>query len=757
MARNDLLSVFGLESLKEILVSPPNPPLRHLEKGVEDRALVFAKKLGEQVLEKFLQQEDFLKAEPILLGSWARDELTPESDLDLLFLGPEQAVFAVVQWAQKQGIKIRSRLPENPDDLCQGVELWDQLSLLDGRALTKSAEARLFREQKKILGVSRATKKKWISLLKKERLARFSRYDSIQNLLEPNIKYGLGGLRDLQQARIVEKLFPEITNELEHARKVFDFYSKIFLWIRILIHLEGAGDLMNGTVQPAVAQKLGFADYREFMGFVQKGLSRVSFYSDWLFERGVLAKPKSSRLQKASDLTKILLQDPSVIHQFEVRQKLDFFWSEKSLSKRSHERGKEILKFFSRSVTEKHWIALFRSRLMDRLLPQLRPLIGYVQHDQYHRYTADAHILQVIREVLRARKSQRHLGALGAFAKNFKTKDWQILLWTAIYHDLAKGRPEDHSDLGAEWVKKDLKSFGVPAVQIKEVQWLVQHHLAFSQAAFRRNSQDFQILNELSELNLTESRIRQLLIFTAIDILGTNAESWNEWKEKLLVDLGKRLLSPESQAQAQLLKSLKDFGSENQSRLLEIAEEIGVLKLKKDLEKVQHKSSISREFFQHKKRSWVRFHHPQDESGTLAKMLGQLFQAGASVLQASVMTLPEVGIYDWFCLDFSGRPEALEKRLSLLSQTPASAPNVKWESVQIVQKNEKTWTLLFKGMDQRGLLWNAAQKIFEAGLQIESAQVQTWGQKAEDLFVVKAPATDSEQWLKEFRQLIGIN
>ena len=462
------------------------------------------------------------------------------------------------------------------------------------------------------------------------------------------------------------------------------------------------------------------------------------------------------KFKKAADLSQALLKNPSVIRQFEVRQNLDAFWSEKSISKRASERGIELRKFFGEKVSDASWIALFRSRLMDRLLPQLRPLIGYVQHDQYHRYTADAHVLQVIRETIRARKTRRHLGGLANMARDFSSRDWQILLWTALYHDLAKGRPEDHSDLGALWVGKDLKSFGVTKADILEVQWLVQHHLAFSLAAFRRNSQDFQILSELAGLELTEGRIRRLLIFTAIDILGTNPESWNQWKEKLLVDLGKRLLSPESKAQVQLMKSLAGMTKEDQSRLWEIAEEIGVLKLKKDLEKVQHKSFSSREFFKHKKRLWIRFHNPKDEPGTLAKVLGQLFQAGASVLQASVMTLPDVGVYDWFCLDFSGSPQALEKRLGLLEKGQSMAPTVKWESVQIVQKNEKTWTLLFKGLDQRGLLWNAAQKIFEMGLQVESAQVQTWGQKAEDLFVVKAPAHDPELWLKEFRKKIGI-
>jgi [protein-PII] uridylyltransferase len=463
--------------------------------GADPRARAFAHALGEAVLQEFLKDPHFLAADPVILGSWARQELAPASDLDLLFLGAEDKVSAVVRRAQEKGIKIRSRLPEDFFDLSKGVELWDQLSLLDGRALTSKAEEILESEKQKILGAKLLQKKAWLRRLREERSQRHERFNSIQNLLEPNLKMGLGGLRDLQQARIIMRLFPQVHHDDMHAATLFDFYAAFFLNLRGLLHFEGQGDLIAGHLQPQLAQQLGFRDYHALMSFVQSGLSRVSFYSDWLLEEaGQSQKQKvrreAKRFQNTGQLAEALLKDPSVLTQYQVRRQMDELWPKSTLAKRAGERGRSLRKFFGPRAREVHWIALFRSRLMDKLIPELKPLIGFVQHDQYNRFTADAHILQVVREVLRAQKSSRHLGGLSLIAKDLRAKDWEILRWTALYHDLAKGRTEDHSELGAKWVKRDLKAFGLSPRDVTEVQWLVQNHFvcALGKSCLRNNT-----------------------------------------------------------------------------------------------------------------------------------------------------------------------------------------------------------------------------------------------------------------------------
>lgn len=754
MARHDLLHILGLESLRDDFPRPTRAWGR-VEQGIEDGALLWSARLKTEILKIFnTQAPSFLASEPLMVGSLARGELCPGSDLDFVFLGPEERVQEFVGWAQQKGLKLRSRVPENHEDLAQGVELWDHLSLLDGEALTAKGEDVLARERQRIVQAGRAQKNKWLRQLRDEREKRHERYDSIQNMLEPSIKMGLGGLRDLDQARLILKAFPEIEVPDSHVLQLLDYHLKSFLWIRQRLHLEGERDLISNQSQPGLADFFGFGHYRDFMFFVQRGLSRVSFYSDWILEiAGPKARQKPPVLKKAGDLTKALLEDPSVRTQFWVRRALDEFWPVKSLERRRAERGRELRKFFSPKVKDAAWRALFRSRLMDRLVPEVKPLVGLVQHDQYHRFAADAHLLQVIRETLRARKSVRHLGPLAKFARGFKDKDWQLLLWTALYHDIAKGRPEDHEDLGAKWVQRDLTAFGLSASDTREVRWLVQNHLAFSQAALRRDPNDPAILRGLEQLHLTEDRVRRLLLFTAIDILGTNPQAWNEWKAKLLASLGERLLSEDQKLETAFAKKFSFLQDDQRQSLFLISREIGLKKLQMDLTVIQVGRARAFEVFKVKKRVWLRYSRSRDRHGALAEVLGLLFQAGASVLQAHVLTLPRFGIYDWFCLDFSGSPESLLKRLELFAKQPAKkAPPVKWESVQKIEGESPT--VLFKGLDQRGLLWSAAESLSEAGLEIRSAVVQTWGQKAEDLFVVKAPKGDPD-WFARLERSSG--
>ena len=114
-----------------------------------------------------------------------------------------------------------------------------------------------------------------------------------------------------------------------------------------------------------------------------------------------------------------------------------------------------------------------------------------MQHDQYHRYAVDAHSLQVMREVQRLRMKHNHLGKkLEPFVKQLSARDWEILLWTALYHDLCKGRQGDHSEEGAKLSKKEMTKLGFSFRTTVEVSWMVEHHLSISKAAFKMNPRE---------------------------------------------------------------------------------------------------------------------------------------------------------------------------------------------------------------------------------------------------------------------------
>ncbi len=194
-------------------------------------------------------------------------------------------------------------------------------------------------------------------------------------------------------------------------------------------------------------------------------------------------------------------------------------------------------------------VSTFRSRLIDKLVPEIRRLVGYVQHDQYHRFTADSHIMQACREVKRIYKKPAELGPLKFLHGKLSAEDWRILSWSCLYHDLAKGLEsfEHHSDLGMVIVERDFRSYGFKKDFTDEVKWMVQNHLELSQAAFRKNPKDPKVWQELREKGIEGARLYRLALFTAIDIRATNPEAWNEWKAKLLKELTLSLESEKAQ------------------------------------------------------------------------------------------------------------------------------------------------------------------------------------------------------------------
>ncbi len=486
--RHAFLKPEALSEAKNLLRPPQKAPSGDLDEALGWSNSILSQYLSEKVLETCRSNPLWIKAEPILLGSWGRGELTVKSDLDLLFCGPEAVVFELVTALQNQGLRIRYRIPENPQDWSQGVESPDCLALWQAKAETPLAAKELEVQQTLILSNAKI-KRRILGDILKERKARAERFDSIQSFLEPQIKYGPGGLRDLFQGLVVLDLFKDRFVGTQHETKLLDYYTQFFLTVRQKLQLDGFGDILVATEQFELAKWFGYQENSEFMRQIQRGLSRVHFYTEWILaraaaNRAALKKSEAKKLKNASDLVLSLKKDPNILMQHKVRLSMDQMKFPVKL------RGKLLDQVLSGKFSDESLQAVFQSRLIDKLCPQMRNLTGLVQHDQYHRFTADAHLLQACREVLRMQKASRKiLGPLALWQKKLKPLDWKILAWSALYHDLAKGQKGDHSAIGEKWVHEDLKAFGFSKAFRDEVAWLVKNHLELSIAAFRKNPQ----------------------------------------------------------------------------------------------------------------------------------------------------------------------------------------------------------------------------------------------------------------------------
>lgn len=156
--------------------------------------------LEETLIAKFKTLGPWEQVHPILIGSWARNELCPASDLDIIFVGPDEKVFEFVSSAQEQGLKLRYRVPKNRDDWQEGVQPFDILALFGARALTPFGEKSLQQQKEKLQQSAKILRKQILKAVLEERAKRQKRLDSITNFLEPNIKYAPGALRDVEQA-----------------------------------------------------------------------------------------------------------------------------------------------------------------------------------------------------------------------------------------------------------------------------------------------------------------------------------------------------------------------------------------------------------------------------------------------------------------------------------------------------------------------------------------------------------------------------
>lgn len=740
MAKNDIIRALELESL-----TPKWHDIADLKSG---QGLEWCKDFSQLVLKKLMSNQDFILCEPIILGSLARDELCPQSDLDFVFLGAEEKVKIWMQWAQEKGLKVRARVPIDKNDLSVGVETWDFLSLIDGKAFTKSAKEILHSEQKKILKSKKTQKKIWLKKIHKDREQRSNIWDSLETLLEPQLKLGRGGIRDLYQSRLIIKLMSSEDSRIdEYVVKVFNEALKIFLSVRIFLHLHNQSDRVSSHIQSELAAAMNFDNYQDFMRILVKEFSRVSFYSEWLLETYIkpLYTMNSSRPQTA---LKLIISNPSLQAQYIIRRKLnDIFPNKLSRQKKLFFLSQLI---HNPKLSEKNLEAIFRSRLTDRLLPEMKPLIGHVQHDQYHRWTADAHILSVLKEVVRLR-DKKNKSDWSDVTKKLNKSDWLILLWCALYHDLAKARKTDHSRLGCQWSLRDLKLNSITNKMATEVAWLVKNHLLFSNAAFRKDLSDPNTIKHLYKFDLNDKRIIRLLVFTMLDIRGSNPDSWSNWKSKLLLELGDKLLHSAKLVKDQnevikffdknkkVSQFIHDLDTQSKDSIFEIAKNIGMNALKKDIaeitKKTRPKSFVA---IQRGRHTWIRFHSIKDEKGILSTVLGIFFQAGISVLQANVITSKSFGVYDWFCVE-----KIPQKSINMIESLfdhgikLSDPPKIKWDSIEVIEKKGALSLVRWVALDQRGLLWAAAELCFKADLSIHYVQAQTWGKRVEDLFWVK--------------------
>lgn len=766
--------------------------LQELVKGVDERslpnaALGFSRWLCLIIEKRLGEIPHWKESAPVALGSWGRGELCPASDLDVIFCGRSQAILKVVRQVEKLGLKLRYRQPQDMEDWTKNVDVMEANALFSAKALTEQGFERLELQKNKILKRKKSFRSRLLKAMEAERKARLKRYDSIANFQEPNIKFGVGGLRDIHQTLILFDWFPERFEDETYALKVLKNHKNFFLLIRQRLHLVNSFDVLTAGDQQDMANWFGETSVGDFTKKLQKALSQVNFYSDWSGERCGFTQKKWRELQPRklrswSGVFRLLSENPSLQNQAFIQKVLDKscgFQKEKISKKKI---GRFLKKVLDIRQKESLTSGVFQSGVIPYLVPDFKKVMGLVQHDQYHRFTVDAHLLRTIHGTRSMYKNPGGMGSLEFLAKKLKLSDWNILRWSALYHDLAKGQGGDHHEKGGELVRRDFLSFGFSRTFIDEVSWLVRNHLVLSHGAFRKNPHSVETWKELFSKGVMGGRLYRLAFFTVIDVQATNPEAWGVWKEKLLRQLVEHLINPDRQQFFSFIQKLDTKNSKIPEKFLYRLEPLvsGGLPhslLLKDIGRISRKFFVKGPELPVKKKCgkekpgrlkkkeidivlvrdrskyvWVRFHSERDNQELLYSFTGRLTGIGCNIRQAFIHTHREIGAYDWFQLKTKKRLPILRRQLLESTITPRRYP-VCFAKIELITANRKEWVFGFLAEDQKGLLLTAIRALYKSGLKIIWARVHTWGNQIDDIFGVLPKDNESpEQVLRNLKK-----
>lgn len=536
----------------------------------------------------------------IAFGGYGRQEMAPYSDIDLLFIQPykktawsEQVVEYMLYMLWDMGLVVGHavRTIDECIRLCD-TDLTVKTALLEMRYIwgEESLYEELLSQYNKQIVKGQAPE--FTEQKLKERDDRHKRLGDSRYVVEPNLKEGKGGLRDLHTLFWIAKFIYKVQSVSEVVKKgVFsdEEYREFrkaeeFLWaVRFHLHYFAGRpeERITFDVQKSLAEKLGYADRPNMSGverFMKHFFLMAKNVGDLtrIFCAYLEEKHKRKPKLRFSDLpfispsadgfplegSRISLKNASVVEKDPVKM-LEIFYVAQKYGLDVHPRALRMIRqnlrlIRGRTRTDPRANELFLEimtfkdgpgfalRLMNevgvlgRFVPDFGRVVAQMQYDMYHVYTVDEHTIRAIEltsEVERGVLAEEHPLANEIIHKILSRK---VLYLAVFLHDIAKGRKGDHSILGEEVAYKLCPRFGLTDDETETVAWLVRWHLLMSLTSFKRDLSDPKTISDFAGQVQSPERLRLLLVLTVVDIRAVGPKVWNGWKGQLLRDLYSR-------------------------------------------------------------------------------------------------------------------------------------------------------------------------------------------------------------------------
>uniref|UniRef100_UPI00076ADD87 [protein-PII] uridylyltransferase n=1 Tax=uncultured Acidovorax sp. TaxID=158751 RepID=UPI00076ADD87 len=783
----------------------------------------------------------------VAVGGFGRDQLFPYSDVDVLLLLPDGTApeagsalrtklegFIGSCW--DTGLEIGSSVRTVAECLAESAgDVTVQTSLLESRLVCGNPA--LFAEFQRQY---RAQMNPQAFLVAKtlEMRQRHTKYENTPYSLEPNCKESPGGLRDLQMILWVSQAAGLGSNWKELAAsgmatafevRQIERNEALLCLIRARLHAAAGRheDRLVFDLQTAVAESFGYRSQapdgsrlpmraseslmRRYY-WAAKAVSQLSQIlllnieerlnpstheprpiNERFFEKAGLIEVASDDLYTRDPhaiLETFLLYQTTVGLKDLSARTLRALYNARGVMDSTFRRDPVNRDAFMRILQQPSGIThamrlMNQTSVLGRYLWPFRRIVGQMQHDLFHVYTVDQHILMVLRNVRRFFMAEHaHEYPFCSQLAGGWDKPW-ILYVAALFHDIGKGRGGDHSQIGAEEVRRFCRQHGVDREDGRLIEFLVREHLTMSTVAQKQDLSDPDVIGAFAHRVGNERNLTAMYLLTVADIRGTSPKVWNAWKGKLLEDLYRATLrtlggrAPDAAAEiearkreALVLLALNAMPFEAHKALWATLD-VSYFMRHDAADIAWHTRHLSRHVGAAKPVVRARqslagdglqvMVYAADQADLFARICGYFDRVGFSILDARVHTANNGYALDTFQVVASSAseqpghyrelthmvesdlmrvieeggplPEPTRKRVSRRVKSFPVAPRVTLRPDEKAQR----WLLAISASDRAGLLYLVARILAQHHLSVQLAKVSTLGERVEDTFLIQGP------------------
>ena len=783
----------------------------------------------------------------VAVGGFGRDQLFPYSDVDVLLLLPDGTApeagsalrtklegFIGSCW--DTGLEIGSSVRTVAECLAESAgDVTVQTSLLESRLVCGNPA--LFAEFQRQY---RAQMNPQAFLVAKtlEMRQRHTKYENTPYSLEPNCKESPGGLRDLQMILWVSQAAGLGSNWKELAAsgmatafevRQIERNEALLCLIRARLHAAAGRheDRLVFDLQTAVAESFGYRSQapdgsrlpmraseslmRRYY-WAAKAVSQLSQIlllnieerlnpstheprpiNERFFEKAGLIEVASDDLYTRDPhaiLETFLLYQTTVGLKDLSARTLRALYNARGVMDSAFRRDPVNRDAFMRILQQPSGIThamrlMNQTSVLGRYLWPFRRIVGQMQHDLFHVYTVDQHILMVLRNVRRFFMAEHaHEYPFCSQLAGGWDKPW-ILYVAALFHDIGKGRGGDHSQIGAEEVRRFCRQHGVDREDARLIEFLVREHLTMSTVAQKQDLSDPDVIGAFAHRVGNERNLTAMYLLTVADIRGTSPKVWNAWKGKLLEDLYRATLrtlggrAPDAAAEiearkreALVLLALNALPFEAHKALWATLD-VSYFMRHDAADIAWHTRHLSRHVGAAKPVVRARqslagdglqvMVYAADQADLFARICGYFDRVGFSILDARVHTANNGHALDTFQVVASSAseqpghyrelthmvesdlmrvieeggplPEPTRKRVSRRVKSFPVAPRVTLQPDEKAQR----WLLAISASDRAGLLYLVARILAQHHLSVQLAKVSTLGERVEDTFLIQGP------------------